>query len=1410
VDAVIPNHGSAAGETGVQIAGTGFTGTTGVAFGSTTLPPCEPSVFRPCFNLNGDRFIFANSPPGPPGTTVDITVTVGAVTSATNVSDRFSFDPVGAPIVSGVSPRTGSASGGTGVQIFGSGFTGATQVAFGAAHLPPCAPPGFGPTCFNVNGDNNIFTNSPPGTAGTTVDVAVSVGAVTSVIGQADHFTYIVPLAPIVDAVVPGHGSAAGGTGLQIVGSGLGGATQVAFGTTTLAPCPPAGFGPSCFTVNGDTGIFTGGPPGTAGTTVDVTVTASGHTSTTNTFARFTFDPVGPPVVSGVSPRVGTANGGTQVQILGSGFSGATSVAFGSTSLPPCAPSVFVPCFNVNGDVGIFTNSPAGIAGTMLDITVTAGGVTSAIGNADRFAYVAPGLPVVDAIVPGHGSAEGNTGVQIVGSGFSGATQVAFGTTTLVPCAPSVFVACFNVNGDNGIGTNSPPGTVGPVDVRVTTGAGTSAINAFDTFTYDPFGPPMVSGVSPRSGPAAGGTVVQILGSGFTGATAVAFGSATLPPCQKGVFVPCFSATGDGFILTPSPPGTDGTTVEVTVTAGGVTSPTGSTDKFMYTSSPPPTLVVDVVIPNHGSTAGGTNVQIQGSGFTGATAVAFGTTVLGPCAPSVFAPCFNLGGDNFIFANSPPGTEGPVDVTVTTGAGTSATNAFDTFTYDPPGRPIVSGVSPRTGPAAGGSGVQLFGSGFIGATAVTFGTGAPLPPCGPAVFGPCFNANGDNFMFANIPPGTPGTTVDITVTARGLTSAASNADRFSYALPGTPTVDAVVPGHGTAAGGGGVQILGSGFSGATQVAFGTTTLTPCTPPLFGNCFNVNGDNGIFTSIPAGTAGATVDVTVTVSGHTSATNAFDEFTFDQAGPPVVAGVSPHAGSANGATGVQILGSGFSGATAVAFGSTNLPLCSPPVFELCFNVNGDNGIFAHSPPGPLGTTVDVTVTAGGVTSATGSADKFTYVAPGLPVVDAVVPGHGTAAGGTNIQIHGSGFSGATSVAFGSTALPKCAPSVFGPCFNVSFDGGIFAIGPPASPGTVDVRVTTNAGISPINPFDAFTNDPIGLPIVSGVSPRVGPSTGGTGVQILGSGFTGATAVTFGASSPLPPCPAPGPCFHVNGDSGIFALSPPGTAGTTVDIRVTTPVGMSAISIADQFTYALPPVHTTLTETASLAHGGVPFTDTFTYRETNDGGDPIKAVSVTGSICGPAAFQSGDTNGNSVLDPGETWVFVCTHTFNVAGTYTDTATATGMDTTDNLAAPPETASATVQARAANAVLGPGSWKNNLSATGALLPVALGNFTVSSTAAASSIFESMNCGKSSPEGAVGCLAAELLSAELNVANDASNACVYATVIQANSLLIAIGYAGPGHTYTETAAQRDASISLAGKLDSFNNGSCA
>src|ERR687887_2339186 len=64
---------------------------------------------------------------------------------------------------------------------------------------------------------------------------------------------------------------------------------------------------------------------------------------------------------------------------------------------------------------------------------------------------------------------------------------------------------------------------------------------------------------------------------------------------------------------------------------------------------------------------------------------------------------------------------------------------------------------------------------------------------------------------------------------------------------------------------------------------------------------------------------------------------------------------------------------------------------------------------------------------------------------------------------------------------------------------------------------------------------------------------------------------------------------------------------------------------------------------------------------------------------------------------------------------------------------------------------------WKNHQSQLTALLPQKLGNYNVAIFAQATAVFNATNCSSSKPQDAIGCLAGQLLAAELNIANFAS-----------------------------------------------------
>ena len=95
---------------------------------------------------------------------------------------------------------------------------------------------------------------------------------------------------------------------------------------------------------------------------------------------------------------------------------------------------------------------------------------------------------------------------------------------------------------------------------------------------------PVVTSISPSSGPAAGGTQVTITGSGFTGATSVLFaGSTALGNSGSGGPATTIQVVSDTQITAIAPAGSG--TVDVTVTGPGGTSEAVPTDQFTYTGS---------------------------------------------------------------------------------------------------------------------------------------------------------------------------------------------------------------------------------------------------------------------------------------------------------------------------------------------------------------------------------------------------------------------------------------------------------------------------------------------------------------------------------------------------------------------------------------------------------------------------------------------------------------------------------------------------------------------------------------------------------------------------------------------------------------------------------------------------------
>ena len=389
--------------------------------------------------------------------------------------------------------------------------------------------------------------------------------------------------------------------------------------------------------------------------------------------------------------------------------------------------------------------------------------------------------PSVSSVRPSLGPTSGGTTVTVTGSGFLSATAVTFGGV------PATFLTIYN---DNQMTVRAPAHFAGTVDVVVFAGVFQSLTTPNDWFTYQflfGFGI-AVTGISPSSGPSTGGTLVTVIGSGFTSATAVTFDGVTAFP----------NVFSDNYLTVISPSHAPGAADVRVWGPGGIFSSFSGAATFLYTGGP----VVAFAVPASGPSSGGTRVTLTGTGLLGTVAVTFG----GASGTNLIV----LSGSQ-VMVTTPPHAVGTVDVVVWSNITGSGATGAGLFTYV--GGSTVSGVSPNTGPAAGGALVTVRGSGFSGASAVSFG----------GTLGTNMTVTNDSQLVVTSPAHSAGT-VDVTVIVGGGSSATNSNDQFTFVetppvspparFAGSVTVNGQSAGPGTA-----VEARVGGATCGTATAF---------------------------------------------------------------------------------------------------------------------------------------------------------------------------------------------------------------------------------------------------------------------------------------------------------------------------------------------------------------------------------------------------------------------------------------------------------------------------------------------------------------------------------------------------------------------------------------------------------------
>lgn len=341
---------------------------------------------------------------------------------------------------------------------------------------------------------------------------------------------------------------------------------------------------------------------------------------------------------------------------------------------------------------------------------------------------------------------------------------------------------------------------------------------------------------------------------------------------------------------------------------------------------------------------------------------------------------------------------------------------------------------------------------------------------------------------------------------------------------GAPKVTAVKEDTGPLTGGTRVTILGKNFTSTPTVSFGKLKATKVK--------RVSATKLVVTAPkrPAGSAPLTVDVRVTTPAGTSKKVAADKFTF--MGAPKITSMTPSRSPVAGQTRVVLKGTGFQNVSAVTFAGargSSLHLTSPTQVEVTAPAHGAGTV-----------TVQLVAPHGKATS------QFTYDA--VPTLASVSPSSGPLVGGNELTLTGTGLAGTRHVSVDGAQLTPASVSAT----------AVTVLLPPHAAGPVTVSVTTWGGQTQAQ---IYTYAP---PAVSGLSPANGSQRGGTVVTISGSGFSGATAVTFGGVAAAN--------FTVNSDTSITATTPSHNGVVSVDARVTVPGAQSATGPGDTFAYGI----------------------------------------------------------------------------------------------------------------------------------------------------------------------------------------------------------------------------------------------
>ncbi len=401
------------------------------------------------------------------------------------------------------------------------------------------------------------------------------------------------------------------------------------------------GMAATTFTVDSDTTITATVPSGARTGMIEVKNPAY-RAASTSVFVVYQ-----KPIISSFTPGSGVV--GDSVTLTGTGFTGVSGVSFTGAAATITSTS----------DTSLTVSVPNGATTGPITVTNPAGSMSSAT----DFTVYQP--PTINTFSPESGIVANV--VVIDGSNFTNPSEVTFNGTTATN---------FTWISSQRIRVSVPDGaTTGPIAVTTPGGHATSASN----FTV--YQKPAISSFTPESG--AVGQVVTITGNSFVGVTRVIFNITTAITC---------TVNSETSITATVPSGATTGRISVSTIYGPATS-----DVDFVVNQPP---TISSFAPSAGAV--GIGVTINGSNFTGATAVYFG---------GVLQTTYTVISDTMITTTVPSGAQtGPISVTTPGGTATSQNPFFVA--------PSISWFTPTIGQV--GTVVTITGTNFNGVGQVTF------------------------------------------------------------------------------------------------------------------------------------------------------------------------------------------------------------------------------------------------------------------------------------------------------------------------------------------------------------------------------------------------------------------------------------------------------------------------------------------------------------------------------------------------------------------------------------------------------------------------------------------------------------------------------------------------------------------